>query len=271
MQKEASFEREGVNADTNTVDCLAKQLQRINNPNNKHKTLQYWPGSFRCFTEEYSFTKIRGCSFAEAETATKKCTSAPGSTAQSPTAASSFVNALCVTSYAIYALSPICEVSGPSQSHIAMASRHEYVLQQSKPTSRLVRAEPAFQSPSFNIRGALTTMANNLSFLLCVFVALFSLSASSVAASNHALSQRQAQAQPPLVNFQVSEPVLTPKGPSDEHGCVYTQELMSHVFGISYGVPFIGSTHPALQPEVWLLIYLQETILPRHATSTELL
>ena len=53
-------------------------------------------------------------------------------------------------------------------------------------------------------------------------------------------SQSQSQSQEPLVNFQVTEPVVTPTGSHDEYGCVVSQVLMSHVFTNSYGVPYTG-------------------------------
>ena len=48
----------------------------------------------------------------------------------------------------------------------------------------------------------------------------------------------------PIVPFQVAEPVLHPEPPRDEHGCVHTQLLMQHVFGFSYGHPFVGMLDP---------------------------
>lgn len=51
---------------------------------------------------------------------------------------------------------------------------------------------------------------------------------------------RQAPAAGPLVDFQVSEPVLTPSGASDQYGCIYTKKLMSYEFANSYGAPFVG-------------------------------
>ena len=51
---------------------------------------------------------------------------------------------------------------------------------------------------------------------------------------------RQAPAVGPLVDFQVSEPVLTPSGASDQYGCIYTKKLMSYEFANSYGHPFVG-------------------------------
>ena len=44
--------------------------------------------------------------------------------------------------------------------------------------------------------------------------------------------------------FQVTEPVLNPQPPGSEHDCVYTQLLMQHVFGFSYGHPFVGQYTP---------------------------
>lgn len=43
----------------------------------------------------------------------------------------------------------------------------------------------------------------------------------------------------PLVDFQVSEPVITPS-PGDQSDCIYTKQLMDHVFAFSYGAPFVG-------------------------------
>lgn len=75
--------------------------------------------------------------------------------------------------------------------------------------------------------------------LLCV---LMSLSRSAVVekAPNSLLQVRQAAETSPLVNFQVNQPVLTPTGPNDEYGCVYSKLLMDHVFAFSYGSPFVG-------------------------------
>ena len=45
----------------------------------------------------------------------------------------------------------------------------------------------------------------------------------------------------PILNFQVSQPVLAPKSPkSAGEECVITQVLMEHVFRHSYYKPFIG-------------------------------
>lgn len=71
---------------------------------------------------------------------------------------------------------------------------------------------------------------------LCVAVALSLQTSPAERVSNHALAQRQnAPASPPLVDFQVYEPVLVPQSAR----C--TELLMSHVFGFSYGKPFVGS------------------------------
>lgn len=65
---------------------------------------------------------------------------------------------------------------------------------------------------------------------------------------NHNLVKRQTAAAAPLVDFQVYEPILTPSGASDQYGCVYTKELMSYVFGNSYGAPFVGTRFQARLP-----------------------
>ena len=52
--------------------------------------------------------------------------------------------------------------------------------------------------------------------------------------------KRQVSAPSPLVNFQVSLPILTPSGQSNQYGCVYTETLMEHEFANSYGSPFVG-------------------------------
>ena len=62
-------------------------------------------------------------------------------------------------------------------------------------------------------------------------------------ASEHRYDQVVLQ-EKPEVPFQVAEPVLHPQPPRDEHGCVYTQLLMQHVFGFSYGHPFVGMLGP---------------------------
>ena len=52
--------------------------------------------------------------------------------------------------------------------------------------------------------------------------------------------KRQAPAAGPFLDFQVYQPLLTPTGASDQYGCIYTKELMSHEFANSYGTPFVG-------------------------------
>ena len=77
-------------------------------------------------------------------------------------------------------------------------------------------------------------------FFLCVFILSFSSEAAAPASSDFDHSKRQSTAAAPLVDFQVSEPVLTPTGSSNENGCVFSQVLMTHVFDNSYGNPFMG-------------------------------
>lgn len=76
------------------------------------------------------------------------------------------------------------------------------------------------------------------------------------------IGRRQAQPAPGQLNdFQVYEPVLTPEGPSDQHGCVYTTVLMEYNFANSYGSPFVGmllhsappvyaQTYPSVQANI---------------------
>ena len=87
--------------------------------------------------------------------------------------------------------------------------------------------------------------------LLCVFAA-FSVQAGRLEPQpDHAIRERQTTpAASPLVDFQVYEPVLTPSGSSDQYGCIHTQLLMDHVFGFSYGKPFVGTSYPGpLRPK----------------------
>ena len=82
---------------------------------------------------------------------------------------------------------------------------------------------------------------------LCVFAALLIHTGLSELHPDNAARKRQAApAASPLVNFQVSEPVLTPSGTSDQYGCIYKQLLMDHVFAFSYGKPFVGRNSQAL-------------------------
>lgn len=73
----------------------------------------------------------------------------------------------------------------------------------------------------------------------CVLISILP-SAVVAQALDTLLQLRQVAQTSPLINFQVYEPVLTPTGPSDEYGCVYTKLLMDHVFALSYGKPFVG-------------------------------
>ena len=86
-------------------------------------------------------------------------------------------------------------------------------------------------------------LINNFHSILYLYVLLIlhrPIDALSFSSPNHALPKRQDPTTTPLVDFQVSQPVLTPSGTSDEFGCIYTQTLMSHVFANSYGAPFVG-------------------------------
>ncbi|KAL8833553.1 MAG: hypothetical protein Q9170_004208 [Blastenia crenularia] len=80
--------------------------------------------------------------------------------------------------------------------------------------------------------------------LLCVLVALSPSPASTSRGPDHGLEKRQTPSASPLVDFQVSEPILVPTGTSDQYGCVHTQLLMDHVFAFSYGQPFVGTYTP---------------------------
>lgn len=86
---------------------------------------------------------------------------------------------------------------------------------------------------------------NGLSFpcllFLCVFASSWVHAGVLKTFPDNAIRPRQAApAAPPLVDFQVYEPVLTPSGSADQYGCIYTKLLMDHVFGFSYGKPFVG-------------------------------
>ena len=78
--------------------------------------------------------------------------------------------------------------------------------------------------------------------------------------------KRQSITAVPLVNFQVSEPVLTPAGPDDRYGYVHTQTLMEHVFINSYGNPFVGELRVVL-PKRDLVDHFQAHTLRRHVPS----
>lgn len=73
---------------------------------------------------------------------------------------------------------------------------------------------------------------------LCVFVILSKQTADLGQIPDGNVQENQAS-DSPLVNFQVNEPILIP-GPGDLKDCVYTTQLMDHVFAFSYGAPFVG-------------------------------
>ena len=77
--------------------------------------------------------------------------------------------------------------------------------------------------------------------ILCVLFALPSISrASGSQTPNDEVFKRQSAASGLLNDFEVYQPVLTPTGSSDQYGCIYTELLMDHSFGFSYGMPFVG-------------------------------
>ena len=72
------------------------------------------------------------------------------------------------------------------------------------------------------------------------------------------------ESEPPLVTFQVAEPVTIPSKESTEGDCFETIVLMEHVFAFSYGHPFIG-TLSIDQPIYFLLL---PTLIPFPGTYT---
>ena len=79
------------------------------------------------------------------------------------------------------------------------------------------------------------------SFLpLCVLAAPYLSNAVLPRIPDHGFGKRQTSSSGLTVDFQVTEPVLTPSGTSDQYGCVYTKVLMEHDFAYSYGIPFVG-------------------------------
>ncbi|KAL9581101.1 MAG: hypothetical protein Q9212_004099 [Teloschistes hypoglaucus] len=74
----------------------------------------------------------------------------------------------------------------------------------------------------------------------CVLVASSLSTALSHASPDHRYDKRQTSPSSPLVNFQVSEPILTPVGDANHYGCIHSQLLMEHDFAFSYGKPFVG-------------------------------
>ena len=84
---------------------------------------------------------------------------------------------------------------------------------------------------------------------LYVFALPSAAKARSLQTPDNALQQRQTPAPAPLVDFQVSQPILTPSGTSDQYGCIHTQTLMDHVFSNSYGAPFVGRPFSSKSPD----------------------
>ncbi|KAL8775906.1 MAG: hypothetical protein Q9194_003512 [Teloschistes cf. exilis] len=78
----------------------------------------------------------------------------------------------------------------------------------------------------------------------CVLVASSLSTALPHASPDHRYDKRQTSPSSPLVNFQVSEPILTPPGNANQYGCIHSQLLMEHDFAFSYGKPFVGSYTP---------------------------
>lgn len=91
---------------------------------------------------------------------------------------------------------------------------------------------------------------------LYVIISQWAASALSFQTPNDVLQKRQTPASTPLIDFQVSEPVLTPSGASDQYGCIHIQTLMSYVFSNSYGAPFIGRPSPSKSPKEARLIII---------------
>ena len=85
-------------------------------------------------------------------------------------------------------------------------------------------------------------LASMRSFLLlCVLAAPHFASSVLPRIPDHGLGKRQTSSSGITVDFQVTEPVLTPSGTNDQYGCVYTKVLMEHDFAYSYGAPFVGA------------------------------
>ena len=85
--------------------------------------------------------------------------------------------------------------------------------------------------------------ASHSRLLLYVCVALLSACVLASLTTETTLLTRQTPASP-LVDFQVSQPILTPSGTSDQYGCIYTETLMEYEFANSYGAPFVGTSLP---------------------------
>ena len=104
---------------------------------------------------------------------------------------------------------------------------------------------------------------------LYVLVDLLSPIANAFSVPDDPLSKRQTSAASPLVDFQVSEPILTPAGTSDQYGCIATTTLMEYEFANSYGAPFVGKLYWLIQSYFSLMICQVTTHLP-HAVSIAL-
>lgn len=53
-----------------------------------------------------------------------------------------------------------------------------------------------------------------------------------------------------LITFQVAKPVVVPEAKEGRDDCVHTEVLMEHVFGFSYGKPFVGKLM------IWFIIFI---------------
>lgn len=106
---------------------------------------------------------------------------------------------------------------------------------------------------------------------LYVFILHWPVNALVLSIPNDAFHQRDISIATPLVDFQVSQPILTPAGTSDQYGCISTQTLMSHVFANSYGAPFVGRALFLQSPniDVGRLILEQENTLHHRAALIE--
>ena len=79
-------------------------------------------------------------------------------------------------------------------------------------------------------------------YLHCLYVAIALLTSTVLSStSDLAFDKRQTPVASPLVDFQVSQPILTPSGQGDQYGCIHTTLLMEYEFANSYGAPFVGT------------------------------
>ena len=85
------------------------------------------------------------------------------------------------------------------------------------------------------------TALTNFCCLLRLYVGLvFLLSCTQASCNSDGGLQKRQSPSSPLVDFQVSQPILTPSGDSDQYGCISTITLMEYEFANSYGAPFVG-------------------------------